>query len=116
MRVRTLGLRVQEAEVGPYTFLLVDSQPIAYKDRRATGGIYRTNKRFNKAATRAQNKWLHRRQYAIVPHQDIVSAWASATHFGHEAPAAPERREVPMGRREGDRKINELLDHVRKAG
>lgn len=116
MKVRTLGLRVQEAEVGPFTFLLVDGQPIAYRDRRATGGIYRTNKRFNKAATRAQNKWLHRRQFAIVPHQEIVEAWTSATHFGHSTPAAPQERRELFGRREGDRRISELLDQVRKAG
>jgi hypothetical protein len=114
MKVRTLGLRVQELETGPYIFLLVDSIPIAYRDRSPDAeapGAYRTDRRFNKAATRAQNRWLGNRRYDIISHEKIEAVFASVSRFSE--PDVPERRANPIGRRETDRDpVQAFLSHA----
>lgn len=105
MKVKTLGLRVQELETGPYTFLLVDSIPVAYRDRspEAPGpGVFKTERRFNKAATRAENKWLHGLPFKVVSHDQIEEVFRSVSKFGE---SEPQERRNQFGRREEDRDV-----------
>lgn len=86
---------MQELETGPYTFLLVDSIPVAYRDRSPEAvafGLYKTDRRFNKAATRAQNKWLGRERFSVVPHEQIVEVYRSVSRFGAEDEQQPQDR------------------------
>lgn len=116
MQFRTLGLRVQELEVGPYVFLMVDGEPIAYKDGRENAeppGLYKTDTRFSKAATRAQNKWIGRRRYVTIPHDEVKEALNSVSRFYNVEQEPPNRRENPIGRRASDRTpVESFVEHV----
>ena len=98
MRLRHLGLNVQELEAGPFLFLLSNSVPVAYADTRPEAmapGVFRSDGYFGKATTRHQNKWLaDRRPYATVPHDLVVQAFESVSRYT----AAP-----PTHDGEGDR-------------
>lgn len=115
MKVKTLGLRVQELETGPYTFLLVDSIPIAYRDRSPEAprpGVFKTDRRFNKAATRAQNKWLATQPFEVVSQGQIEEIFRSVSKFGESEPQ--DRRENFVGRRESDREVVAFYERLRK--
>ena len=105
MRLRELGLRVQELETGPLTFLLVDSQPVAYADRSGEHPrFYRaqeyvsTERYQGKQITKALNKWLRSKPVELVPRQRIMETWQGVSRFNAE-PVAERRRE---GRRAED--------------
>jgi hypothetical protein len=85
MRIRTLGLKVQELEAGPFTFLLVDSQPVAYADRSLDVPRYfRTQDYIRKGVTKALNKWLRGKAVEVVPQASIVGAFQGISRFGPE--------------------------------
>lgn len=106
MRLRDLGLRAQELESGPYTFLLSKSTPVAYRDT-STGGPkwYRTEKFFSKGTTRHLNAWLKNKPHAIVPHEQIIAAWEGLSK--HAEPSV-ERRSVD--RRQDDSPVMRLAE------
>ena len=95
MILRSLGLRTQELEAGPYHILLSDSIPVAYTDG---SGWYRTLQYFNKGTTKRLNKWLKdRTPVALVEQSAIIQVFESISRFTE---VAEERRQ--SGRREAD--------------
>src|SRR3954471_12269455 len=101
--LRELGLRVQELETGPLTFLLVDSQPVAYCDR-SIGQWFRaqeyvtTDRYQGKGITKALNKWLAGHEVTSVPRSRIVEAFQGISRYAPET-VTERRRE---GRRSDD--------------
>jgi hypothetical protein len=83
MRVRQLGLRAIELEVGPYTFLLSDAVPIAYRDEsgyvRSDNRGIRGDDKPSKLASRHVNKWLKDKgaRARVVPQADIMALFLS---------------------------------------
>ena len=85
MKLRQLGLHVQELEAGPLLFLVSQSVPVAYVDMRPEAmrpGVFRSDGYFNKATTRHQNAWLRDKgQYATIPHELVVQAFESVSRY-----------------------------------
>jgi hypothetical protein len=84
MRVRQLGLRAIELEVGPYTFLLSDAVPIAYRDesgyiRSDNRGDIRGDDKPSKLASRHVNHWLKQRgaKARVMPQAEIEALFLS---------------------------------------
>jgi hypothetical protein len=85
MRVRRLGHRAIELEVGPYTFLLSDAVPIAYRDesgyvRSDNRGDIRGDDKPSKLASRHMNHWLKTKgspKARVVPQADIMALFLS---------------------------------------
>ena len=101
MNLRSLGLNAQELEAGPLLVLLSHSIPVAYRDSRPEArapGLYRTDRRFNKAFTRHINKWLEDKgPYAVVPHDVIVRAFESISRFTPQPATPPPSPEAIAG-------------------
>jgi hypothetical protein len=84
MKVRQLGLRAIELEVGPYTFLLTDATPVAYRDEsgyvRSDNRGYRGDDKPSKLASRHVNAWLKQKgspKPRVVPHAEILALFQS---------------------------------------
>jgi hypothetical protein len=103
MILRELGLRVQELETGPLSFLIVDSQPVAYCDR-SIGAWFRaqeyvtTDRYQGKGITKALNKWLKNHEVTSVPRSRILEAFQGVSRYASES-LVERRRE---GRRSDD--------------
>ena len=99
MRLRQLGFGVQELEAGPFLFLLSQSVPVAYVDRRPEAmapGVFRSDGYFGKATTRHQNKWLNpKRPYAVLPHELVVQAFEQISRYTTTPAEGTHRRLVP---------------------
>lgn len=114
MILRELGLRVQELETGPYTFLLVDSQPVAYRheDRYYRAHEYITTKRYQgKGITKALNKWLKNKEVTAVPREAIVQAFQGVSRYT-EGSITERRRE---GRRAEDASLDPRVRQLAEA-
>jgi hypothetical protein len=94
MLLRSLGLKAQELEAGPYRFLLADSVPVAYTDGTRW---FRTTRYFRKGTTKALNKWLLDREVTHVDQDVIVQAFQGISRY---TPEVEDRRQA--GRRERD--------------
>jgi hypothetical protein len=107
-RIRELGLRVQELEAGPFTFLLVDSQPVAYADRSLeVPRYYRVREHIRKGVTKALNKWLRGKAVEVVPQASIVGAFQGISRFGPE-PVSERRQNERRSGAEVDPRVAQL--------
>jgi hypothetical protein len=79
MILRKLGLHALELEAGPFTFLLLDCVPVAYREN---GRAYRSSQYFRKGVTKAINKWLKGQDADGTPQDHIVAVFQSISRFG----------------------------------
>lgn len=97
MRLRQLGLHVQELEAGPLRFLISQSVPVAYQDMRPEAmppGVFRSDAYFNKATTRHQNAWLKDKgPYSTVPHELVIQAFESVSRYTNTPTVWQRRKE-----------------------
>lgn len=116
MILRELGLRVQELETGPFKFLLVDSQPVAYHDS-SIGAWFRaqeyvsTTRYQGKGITKALNKWLKDQEVTSVPRAKIVEAFQGISRYASES--LVERRQG--GRRAEDQTLDPRVAQLARA-
>jgi hypothetical protein len=79
MILRKLGLHALELEAGPFTFLLLDCVPVAYRE---DGRVYRSSQYFRKGVTKAVNKWLKGQDADGTPQDQILAVFQSVSRFG----------------------------------